>query len=194
MKPQQVLVKVLLLGLFFFLPGPVSGGELGKGLVMYLQVGAVDPQSSGTRARIVGARDAAAAFGLTLKQQASDWNPEVMVEQFRTAIDAGADCVGIMGHPGQDALKPLVDNARRKGILVTSGNSPLTDFLLRYQAEGFGYAGVDLYAGGWLTGRQMVVRGELKAGDQALVLGQFGRAERGLSSKGVAGSAGRCRA
>lgn len=166
-------------------PFPAMAKDLGRGLVMYLQVGGDDPLAVGTRARVNGARDAAASFGVTLIEQGSGWNPQLMLKQLQAAIDAKADCVGIMGHPGHKKLAPLVEKARRAGILVTSGNSPLTELQARYQSEGFGYAGVDLYAGGWLTGTQMVRRGKLKPGDRALVLGQFGRAERGLSSNGL---------
>ena len=69
--------------------------------------------------------------------------------------------------------------------MVTSGNAPLTELFEKYQAEGFGYAGVELYAGGWLTGKKMVEVGKLQAGDKALEYGLLAEAERGQSDRGV---------
>jgi hypothetical protein len=62
-----------------------------------------------------------------------------------------------MGHPGEDAMAPLVDQAEAAGIIVTSGNNPLPNIEAKYKAKGFGYAGADLYAGGLLTGRWLTV-------------------------------------
>ena len=72
-----------------------------------------------------------------------------------------------------------------EGIVVTDGNSPLTDLQKEFGTKGFGYAGVDLYAGGALTANAMLAQG-LKAGDQAVVWGIFSQAERGQSEKGLA--------
>ncbi len=69
--------------------------------------------------------------------------------------------------------------------MVTDGNSPLTDLQKEFGPKGFGYAGVDLYAGGALTANAMLAQG-LKAGDQAVVWGEFSQAERGQSEKGLA--------
>jgi len=46
-----------------------------------------------------------------------------------------------MGHPGNEAFAPLVADAVKRGIVVTSGNSPLTKLQNMYSANGFGYAG-----------------------------------------------------
>jgi len=78
-----------------------------------------------------------------------------------------------------------VKQAVDQGIVVTSGNSPLTDLQKEFGPKGFGYAGVDLYAGGVLTANAMLAQG-LKAGDQAMVYGVFSQAERGQSEKGLA--------
>ena len=78
-----------------------------------------------------------------------------------------------MGHPGEDAMAPLVDQAEAAGIIVTSGNNPLPTAEAKYKANGFGYAGADLYKGGYLTGQTMVTSGKLKAGDKALVYDIF---------------------
>ena len=48
-----------------------------------------------------------------------------MIDQFKEAIAANPDGIVIMGHPGEDAMGPLVDQAREMGIIVTSNNNPL---------------------------------------------------------------------
>ena len=61
----------------------------------------------------------------------------------------------------------------------------MTDLQAEFGAQGTGYAGVDLYAGGKLTAEAMIAQG-LKAGDEAMVYGVFSQAERGQSEKGLA--------
>src|SRR6185369_12519512 len=60
------------------------------------------------------------------------------------------------------------------------------DLQKAYGPQGFGYAGVDLYAGGSLTAQNMIDKGGLKSGDEAMVYGVFSQAERGQSEKGLA--------
>ena len=61
----------------------------------------------------------------------------------------------------------------------------MTDLQKEFGPKGFGYAGVDLYAGGTLTANAMLAQG-LKSGDEAMVYGVFSQAERGQSEKGLA--------
>ena len=74
-----------------------------------------------------------------------------------------------------------------QGIVVTDGNAPLTELQAEVRTKGFGYAGVDLYAGGTLTaqeddrGRQAQVR---RRGAWSTAC--FSQAERGQSEKGLA--------
>ncbi len=77
-----------------------------------------------------------------------------------------------------------VDQAESQGIIVTSGNNPMPNIEAKYQAKGFGYAGADLYQGGFLTGQAMVAAG-LKAGDEALVYDIWHQEGRSRSSQGV---------
>ncbi len=162
----------------------VRAEKLGEGMVMYFQMGGV-PGGGATLPRTKGARDAAEAFGVALKEQYSAWQPEKMLNQFREAAAADPACIEIMGHPGNEAFEDLVAEARGRGIVVTSGNAPLTKLFELHQMGGFGYAGVDLYTGGWITGKQMIAHGGLKAGDRALVYGLLKEGERGLSTKGI---------
>jgi simple sugar transport system substrate-binding protein len=163
---------------------PASADPIGKGLVMYMQMGG-NAGDGATLARQTGAKEAAEALGVDLKSQFSAWAPETMVNQFKEAMAAKPNCIEIMGHPGSTAFHDLVKQAVDQGIVVTSGNSPLTDLQNEFGAKGFGYAGVDLYAGGALTAKAMLAQG-LKSGDQAMVYGVFSQAERGQSEKGLA--------
>ncbi len=158
-------------------------GMLGDGMVMYMQMGG-NAGDGATLARTTGARDAAKAFGLELIEQYSAWQPETMLNHFREGLAASPTCIGIMGHPGSDAFADLVAEARSEGIVVTSGNAPLTELYKEHQAGGFGYAGVDLYTGGYITGQSMVAQG-LGSGDKALVYGLLSEAERGQSTLGL---------
>ena len=158
--------------------------KLGAGITMYFQMGG-NPGDGATLPRTNGARAAAAAFGLNLKEQYSGWQPETMLSQFREALAASPGCIEIMGHPGSDAFASLVADAEKRNIIITSGNSPLTKLKDQYGASGFGYAGVELYEGGKLTAQKMIEYGGLKKGDQALEYGLRAQAERGKSDQGL---------
>ncbi len=165
--------------------GAASAADpIGKGLVMYMQMGG-NPGDGATLARQTGAAQAAAALGVDLKSQFSAWAPETMINQFKEAMAAKPNCIEIMGHPGNTAFHDLVKQATDQGIVVTDGNSPLSDLQAEFGTKGFGYAGVDLYAGGALTAKAMLAKG-LKSGDEAMVYGVFSQAERGQSEKGLA--------
>src|SRR5271166_4020383 len=161
-----------------------AADPIGKGLVMYMQMGG-NPGDGATLARQTGAKEAAEALGVELKSQFSAWAPETMIAQFKEAVAAKPSCIEIMGHPGSAAFHDAVKQAVDQGIVVTSGNAPLTELQNEFGPKGFGYAGVDLYAGGALTAKAMLAQG-LKAGDEAVVWGKFGSAERGQSEKGLA--------
>jgi simple sugar transport system substrate-binding protein len=157
---------------------------IGEGLTMYMQMGG-NAGDGATLARQTGAAQAAAAFGVDLKEQFSAWAPETMINQFKEAVAAKPTCIEIMGHPGSTAFHDLVKGAVDQGIIVTVGNSPMTDLQAEFGTKGTGYAGVDLYVGGSITANYMLAQG-LKAGDEAMVYGVFSQAERGLSEKGLA--------
>ena len=158
--------------------------KLGDGIVMYFQMGGA-AGGGATLPRTNGALAAAEAFGVDLREQYSSWQPETMLNQFREAVAAGPDCIEIMGHPGADAWTDLVADARDQDILITNGNASIPGFSELYQSAGYGYVGVELYAGGWLTGKMMVEHGNLQAGDNAVVYGHFSSGRR-QSADGLA--------
>jgi simple sugar transport system substrate-binding protein len=160
-----------------------SGSSGDKEITVYMQMGGAQGDPS-TLARTNGAKAAAKDLGVKLIEQYSGWDPQVMIEQFKEAVAAKPDGIVVMGHPGEDAFASLIDDAEAQGIIVTSGNNPLPNIEAKYQTKGFGYAGADLYAGGYLTGTAMVAAG-LKAGDQAVVYDIWHNESRSVSSKGV---------
>ena len=155
----------------------------GSDIVIYMQMGGNEGDPS-TLARTNGAKVAADALGITLVEQYSGWDPQSMIEQFKQARAASPDGIVIMGHPGEGAFETLVDEAVADGIVVTSGNNPLPNLQAKYQTQGFGYAGADLYQGGYLTGTAMVAAG-LKSGERALVYDVWHQEGRSVSARGV---------
>ena len=155
-----------------------------KQLVIYIQCGGTQGDGA-TLARTNGARAAAAANGVKLIEQYSKWDQATMIDQFKQALAAKPDGIAIMGHPGEPAFAALVDQAEAQGIVITSGNNPLPTLEAKYQTKGFGYAGADLYQGGFVTGQAMVKAGNLKAGDKALVYDIWHEEGRSRSSQGV---------
>ena len=58
-----------------------------------------------------GAKAAEAALGPNVSYVWSDWSVEKMITQFTEAVATQPDGIVIMGHPGDDAFKPLIDDA-----------------------------------------------------------------------------------
>src|ERR671912_170647 len=92
-------------------PATIAADPPGKGVTIYMQMGG-NPGDGATLARQTGAAAAAEALGVdSLNEQFSGWAPEKMIEQFKQALAASPSCIVIMGHPGADAFKDLVDEA-----------------------------------------------------------------------------------
>jgi simple sugar transport system substrate-binding protein len=184
MKFTKALSGGILLAALTAATAAAADDPIGSGLTMYMQMGG-NAGDGATLARQTGAAQAAKALGVDLKEQFSAWAPETMINQFKEAVAAKPTCIEIMGHPGGTAFQDLVKAATDQGIIVTVGNSPMTDLQKEFGTKGMGYAGVDLYAGGTLTANAMLEKG-LKSGDEAMVYGVFSQAERGQSEKGLA--------
>jgi simple sugar transport system substrate-binding protein len=132
-----------------------------------------------------GALAAAADTGADVEYVWSDWNPEKMITQFSEAMATNPDGIAIMGHPGNDAFQPLVDEAESKGILVTSMNVQLLGLQETYASSGFGYVGAINYNAGFALGKEAVKRAGLGAGDKAFVWGLVAQAGRGERTQGI---------
>jgi simple sugar transport system substrate-binding protein len=132
-----------------------------------------------------GAVAAAADLGADVEYMFSDWDTTKMIDQFKEAVATNPDGIAIMGHPGDDAFGPLVDDAESKGIIVTSQNTTLPTIEEKYKAAGFGYVGQELYASGYLLGKEAIKRTGFGEGDRAMVWGLLAEPTRGLRTKGV---------
>jgi simple sugar transport system substrate-binding protein len=132
-----------------------------------------------------GAVAAAQDLGANVDYVWSDWNPEKMVTQFSQAVATHPDGIAIMGHPGDDAFGPVVAEAEKAGIIVTSQNTTLPTLEAQYSSNGFGYVGAELYSAGHSLGAEAVRRFGLKEGDKAMVWGLLAQAGRGQRTQGV---------
>jgi simple sugar transport system substrate-binding protein len=118
-----------------------------------------------------GARAAEKDLGCKVEYIWSDWNPATMAQQFKAAIAGSPDAICMMGHPGTDVLSPLIDEAVRKGIIVTLQNVDLPEIRKQYIDKGCGYAGQELYGSGVMLGKGAVRKFGLVKGDKGLVVG-----------------------
>ena len=132
-----------------------------------------------------GALAAAADTGADVQYLWSDWAPETMITQFQQAVATKPDGIAIMGHPGDAAFDPLIDDAESQGIIVTSMNTQLATAEAKYAPNGFGYVGAILYDAGHALGQEAVKRSGVKAGDKAFLWGLLSQAGRGERTKGV---------
>ena len=132
-----------------------------------------------------GAVQATADLGPNTQYVWSDWQPDKMVTQLQQAIATKPDGIAIMGHPGDEAYKPLVDEAESQGIIITSMNVQLPTLESAYLGNGFGYAGAILYNQGMSVGNEAIKVYNLQAGDEVLVWGLLSQPGRGQRTQGV---------
>ena len=65
-----------------------------------------------------GAENAIRDTGADAEILYSEWQSEIMIQQLRQAIGAGVDGIAMMGHPGDEAIMPLAEEANKAGILM----------------------------------------------------------------------------
>jgi simple sugar transport system substrate-binding protein len=132
-----------------------------------------------------GALQAAADTGADVQYVWSDWAPDKMITQFTQAVATKPNGIAVMGHPGDTAFDPLIDDAESQGIIVTSMNTQLPLAQAKYSSKGFGYAGAILYSAGFSLGQEAIKESGLKAGDKVFLWGLLSQAGRGERTKGV---------
>jgi simple sugar transport system substrate-binding protein len=132
-----------------------------------------------------GAVQAEEDLGPTVQYVWSDWDPQKMIQQFQEVAATKPDGIAVMGHPGDEAFDPLIEDAESKGIIVTSQNTELPNMIDKYAPAGFGYVGASNYSAGQALGAEAVKRFDLKSGDRAMVWGLLEQPTRGLRTKGV---------
>jgi len=148
----------------------MTGGDLGSGFADVVYNGAVQ---------------ATADLGPTTQYVGSAWDVNKMITDFKTAAATHPDGIAVMGHPGDDAFKPLIDSAEKAGIIVTSQNTSLDKTEAAYKGVGFGYAGATLYTQGQSVGNEAISQFGLKSGDEVFLWGLESQPGRGQRTKGV---------
>jgi simple sugar transport system substrate-binding protein len=132
-----------------------------------------------------GAKAAAAALGPDVTYQWSDWDPNKMITQFQQAMATKPDGIAVMGHPGDSAFDPLIDQAQSQGIKVTVMNTELPKAEAKYAADGTGYAGATLYNAGAALATEAIKRGNIQSGAEVFVWGLKSQPGRGERTKGI---------
>lgn len=130
-----------------------------------------------------GAKQAETDLGISVDYVFSGWDVSKMTDQLRQAIAAQPDGIAMMGHPGDDALMPLAQQAHDAGILMMYQN---VDLPTVRAAFGGGYIGADLTPQGMALGNQAIKQFNLQAGDKAIVFGAWGQPGRFFREEGTA--------
>jgi simple sugar transport system substrate-binding protein len=163
---------------------PAAGAKWCSGVKIHFYPGG--PQGGVFAVNVYnGAKQAEADLGPTVNYVWSDWDPQKMIQQFRESAATKPDGIAVMGHPGDEAFDPLIEDAESKGIIVTSSNTELPKMEAKYAGGGFGYVGAENYPAGHALGVQAVKVFNLKKGDRAMVWGLLSQPTRGLRTKGV---------
>jgi len=132
-----------------------------------------------------GAKAAAKALGPDVTYEWSDWDPNKMITQFQQAVATKPDGIAVMGHPGDSAFDPLIDQARSQGIFVTVMNTELPKAEAKYAAQGTGYVGATLYDAGAALANEAIKRDNLASGSRVFVWGLASQPGRGERTKGI---------
>ena len=132
-----------------------------------------------------GAKAAASELGPDVTYQWSDWDPNKMITQFQQALATHPDGIAIMGHPGDSAFDPLIDQAESQGITVTVMNTELPNAEAKYATKGMGYVGATLYDAGAALANEAIKRDNLQPGSRVFVWGLKSQPGRGERTKGI---------
>ena len=143
---------------------------MGNGIRIVFQAGG---NTGDAFAQIVinGAQQAAKDLGCHLDMLHAGWDSSTMVQQYRQIIATAPDGLAMMGHPGDAALMPIAKQAQRQGVLTEYVNVDLPEVRAAF---GGGYVGAILYKEGEGLAKTSIKDFGLKAGDKAIVFGNFG--------------------
>ena len=108
-----------------------------------------------------------------------------MITQFQQAMATKPDGIAVMGHPGDSAFDPLIDQAAVQGIAVTVMNTELPKAEAKYAAKGTGYVGATLFDAGAALAKEAISRGNLQPGSRVFVWGLKSQPGRGERTKGI---------
>ena len=158
-----------------------TGPQWCAGRTIYFFVGGAEGDAFGSIV-LRGAQAAEVDLGPTVEYIFSGWNPETMTQQLREAIATQPDGIAMMGHPGDNAIMPLAEEAAAAGVKMEYQNVDVPTVRARF---GGGYVGANLAPQGRALGEEAVRQFGLAAGDVAVVfvpLGQPGRDLRELAT------------
>ncbi len=130
-----------------------------------------------------GAQAAQADLGAKVEFVFSGWQVDKMVNQLRDAIAAKPDGIAMMGHPGDDAIMPLAEDASKAGILMMYQNVDVPKVRAKF---GGGYVGANLDPQGQALAKEAMRALGLKKGDRALVFGPWDQPGRYIREAGTA--------
>lgn len=149
-----------------------AGGEAGDAFAAVVYKGAMD------------AAEMLKPYNVSVEYVFSGWEPEKMISQLREAIAAKPDAICMMGHPGDDAIMPLAEEASKAGIIMMYQNVNVPEVRKQY---GGGYVGiVDLAEQGKALAQAAINTYGLKSGDRAVVFGAWGQPGRYFREEGTA--------
>jgi simple sugar transport system substrate-binding protein len=133
-----------------------------------------------------GYRQAELDLGPSVTYYFSNWDPNLMLTQLQTALATKVDGVAFMGHPGDAASDPFIDQAFKQGTIFTTSNTALPDAEKKYSSMGMGYVGAPNYSAGFALGNEAAKRAGLKSGDSVFVWGlKAAGGDRGRRTVGV---------
>lgn len=129
-----------------------------------------------------GAKQAANDTGAQVEYVFSGWAVEKMVQQLREAVASKPNGIAMMGHPGDDAIMPLAEQASKDGIKMMYQNVPVPKVVAAF---GGGYVGAQQEAQGHALGVEAARASGLKSGDTAIMIGPFNNENRGARERGT---------
>ena len=131
-----------------------------------------------------GAQAAEKDLGAKVDYVFSGWAIEKMVTQLREAIAQKPDGIAMMGHPGDDAIMSLAEEANKAGILMEYQN---VDVPLVRAKFGGGYVGANLEPQGRALAAEAIRTLTLDpAQDHVVVFGAWGDPGRFIREEGTA--------
>ena len=89
-----------------------------------------------------------------------------MIKQFKEAVALEPDGIAIYGFPGDEAMRPIIKEAREMGIVITTMNTPLPDLEAEYKTE----LVLDMQVLTYLQQVTTLVKKQLKFVDYKLVI------------------------
>ncbi len=129
-----------------------------------------------------GALAAARDLGADVEYVFSGWQSEQMIQQLREAVAQQPDGIAMMGHPGNEAIMPLAEEAAKAGIIMMYQNVDVADVRAKF---GGGYVGAQLGPQGYALGQEAIRQFGFKEGDKAIVIVNLDQRERAQRELGV---------